>query len=80
MSAPSCHDGPAWPSTGAPLPVHLPPTTEKSISACRHDASVIATANVTSKATPVRNILASREGAGGEQKSQRQQSALSAFS
>jgi hypothetical protein len=41
---------------------------------------VIATANVTSKATSVRSIPAHREGAGGEQKSQRKQGAPSAFS
>ena len=52
----------------------------ESISACRRDALVIATANVTSKATSVRNIPAHREGAGGEQKSQRKQRAPSAFS
>ena len=27
-SAPSCHDGPAWPCTGA-VPVQMPPTTGK---------------------------------------------------
>ena len=80
MSVPSCHDGPVWPCTGALLVVHLLPITGKSISACRRDALVTATANVTSKATSVRNIPAHRNGAGGEQKSQRKQGAPSAFS
>jgi hypothetical protein len=57
-----------------PAPVRstraLPPTTGKSISACRRDDLVIATVNVTPKRpiTPVRSIPAPREGACGEQK------------
>ena len=73
------HDGPAWLCTGIPTRASAANHRE-GIGACRRDASVIATANVTSTATPVRNIPALRVGASGEQKSQRKQGAPSAFS
>jgi hypothetical protein len=47
-SAPSCHDGPVWPCTGAPCPPHPPPTTAKA-SALASLMSGVANRNVTSK-------------------------------